>query len=35
MGYFQAPEGVLEDTDEMQVWGNRAFAAALRAAANK
>ena len=35
MSYFQAPEETLEDSDEMNVWANKAYAAALRAAAGK
>jgi len=35
MSYFQAPEETLEDTDEMNIWANRAYAAALRAAARR
>lgn len=32
MSYYQAPEETLEDSDEMNVWANKAFNAALRAA---
>ncbi len=35
MSYYQAPEESLEDVNEMRLWGKRAFAAALRAAARK
>lgn len=35
MSYYQAPEEALEDGEEMNVWANRAYAAALRAAAKK
>jgi DNA transformation protein len=35
MSYYQAPEESLEDMDEMQLWGMRAFEAALRAAKKK
>jgi len=35
MSYFQAPEETLEDLEEMKIWANKAYAAALRAAARK
>ena len=35
MSYFQAPEACLEDVDEMNLWANRAYEAALRVAAGK
>ena len=35
MSYYQAPEESLEDADEMNSWANRAYAAALQAAAGK
>lgn len=35
LSYYQAPEEVLESLDIMRDWGNRGFAAALRAAARK
>ena len=35
MSYHQAPEACLEDVDAMQLWANRAYEAALRAAAGK
>ncbi len=35
MSYFQAPESCLEDADEMNLWANRAYEAAMRAAAGK
>ena len=35
MSYYQAPEESLEDAEEMSVWANRAYGAALRAAAKK
>ena len=35
MSYFQAPEEALEDPGQMNVWANKAYAAALRAAAKK
>jgi len=35
MSYYQAPEETLEDAEEMNVWANKAYAAALRAAAKK
>jgi len=35
MSYYQAPEETLEDAEEMNVWANKAYAAALRAAAGK
>ena len=35
MSYYQAPEETMEDAEEMNVWANKAYAAALRAAARK
>ena len=35
MSYFQAPEEALEDNDEMKLWANKAYCAALRAASKK
>lgn len=35
MSYSQAPDEALEDYDEMNLWANKAYAAALRAAAGK
>lgn len=35
MSYYQAPEETLEDIDEMKVWANKAYGAALRAASKK
>ena len=35
MSYFQAPEACLEDADVMNLWANRAYEAAMRAAARK
>lgn len=35
LSYFQAPEDVLEERDEMQRWATAAFDVALRAAAKK
>ena len=35
MSYYQAPEECLEDVDEMNIWANKAYAVALRAAAKK
>ena len=35
MSYYQAPEEVLEDVEEMNYWANLAYSAALRAAAKK
>ena len=35
MSYYQAPEDALEDSEEMNDWANKAYAAALRAAAIK
>ena len=35
MSYHQAPEACLEDVDAMRLWANRAYEAALRAAAGK
>lgn len=35
MSYYQAPEEALEDSEEMNLWGNKAYAVALKAAARK
>lgn len=35
MSYYQAPEEALEDSEEMNVWANKAYGAALRAASKK
>lgn len=35
MSYYQAPEETLEDSEEMTLWTNKAFSAALRAASDK
>ena len=35
MSYYQAPEEALEDTEEMNIWANKAYGAALRAASKK
>lgn len=35
MSYYQAPEETLESPEEMIIWANMAYGAALRAAANK
>lgn len=35
LSYFQAPEEALEDLEVMNLWANKAYGAALRAAANK
>jgi len=35
MSYFQAPEEALENMDLMNVWANKAYSAALRAAMKK
>ena len=35
MSYYQAPEEVLEDCDEMNTWVNKAYASALRSASKK
>jgi len=35
MSYFQAPEEALESAEEMNLWANKAYSAALRAAARK
>ncbi len=35
MSYFQAPEEALENSEEMNLWANRAYSVALRAAAKK
>jgi DNA transformation protein len=35
MSYHQAPDDTLEDYEVMNLWANRAYAAALRAASGK
>lgn len=35
LSYYQAPEEALEDSEEMNTWGNKAYSAALRAALKK
>lgn len=35
MSYYQAPDEALEDSEEMNTWANKAYSAALRAAAKK
>jgi DNA transformation protein len=35
MSYYQAPEEALEDSEEMNVWANKAYDVALRAASKK
>lgn len=35
MSYYQAPEETLEEREEMSVWANKAYNAALRAASKK
>jgi len=35
LSYYQAPEEALENADEMNLWGNSAYSAALRAAKSK
>ena len=35
MSYYQAPEEAMEGTDEMNIWANKAYGAALRAASIK
>ena len=35
MSYYQAPEEVLEEGEEMSYWANMAYAAALRATSKK
>ncbi len=35
MSYFQAPEDALEDSEVMNLWACKAYAAALRAASKK
>ena len=35
MSYYQAPEEVLEDVEEMNSWATKAFSAALRTASKK
>jgi len=35
MSYYQAPEETLEDAEEMNLWANKAYGAALRATSKK
>ena len=35
MSYYQAPEEILDDIEEMSVWANKAYGVALRAASKK
>ena len=35
MSYYQAPEEALEDDEEMNLWANKAYGAALKAASKK
>ena len=35
MSYYQAPEGALEDAEEMNSWANMAYSVALKAASKK
>jgi len=35
MSYYQAPDEALEDSEEMNVWANKAYSAALRSVAKK
>jgi len=35
MSYYQAPEEILEDKEEMNIWANKAYNVALRAASMK
>lgn len=35
LSYYQAPEQALEDAEEMQLWANKAYLTALRAASKK
>ena len=35
MSYYQAPEEVLEDSEEMSYWAKKAYGIALKAASNK
>ncbi len=35
MSYHQTPEEALEDSEQMNLWANKAYGAALRAASNK
>lgn len=35
MSYYQAPEEVLEDSEEMNSWANKAYSTALKAASKK
>jgi len=35
ISYFQAPEEVLEDSEEMKTWANKAYTVAIRTASKK
>lgn len=35
MSYYEAPEETLENSEEMSLWANKAYGAALRAASRK
>ena len=35
MSYYQAPEEALEDVEEMNLWANKAYGTALKAASKK
>ncbi|MBQ0760257.1 MAG: TfoX/Sxy family protein [Gammaproteobacteria bacterium] len=35
LSYYQAPDEALDDTDMLLTWANRAYAAAMRCAADK
>ncbi len=35
MSYYQVPEEALEDSEEMNLWANKAYSVALRAASKK
>lgn len=35
MSYYQAPDEALEDSEEMNLWANKSYSAALRAASKK
>lgn len=35
MSYYQAPEEILDDIEEMNVWANKAYGVALRVASKK
>ncbi len=35
MSYYEAPEGAIEDRDEMEIWAKKAYKTALKVASKK